>query len=226
MTIGGITLRIDLGQCHAHKLERIKRGVSFGWYTADPDVLFLSLPCYTLASLHGKPHWPIPDPLRSHDLTESLADEPDGQTDGTPTVVNKRKYTASSTLASVSLPSSGSPPVPSSPVLEVDREANIPGERWLLRRAQPKRRRVDLAPSEGGGVTSSSVLARRALVSPPVFRRRPPTPFNHLQGGTRGPGDQAEGSGYVEGDGNDEVEAGGSSSATPSNLSSDDSFGG
>lgn len=173
-----------------------------------------------------KPHWPIPDPLRSHNLTESLADEPGGQTDGTPTVVNKRKYTASSTLASVSLPSSGSLPAPSSPVLEIDREPNIPGERWLLRQAQPKRPRLDLAPSEGGGVTSSSIQARRVLVSPPVFRRRPPTPFNHPQGGTRGPGDQAEGSGYVEGDGNDEVEAGGSSPVTSFNLSSDDGFGG
>jgi len=172
------------------------------------------------------PHWPIPDPLRSHDLTECLADEPGGQTDDTPTVVNKRKYTASSTSASVSLPSSGSPPAPSSPVLEIDREASIPGERWLPRRVQAKRPRLDLVPSGGGGVTSLSVHARQALASPPVFRRRPPTPFNRLQGGTRGPGDQVEGSGYVEGDGNDEVEAGGSSSATSSNLSSDDSFGG
>lgn len=73
-------------------------------------------------------------------------------------------------------------------------------------------------------MTSSAVQARQALVSPPVFRRRPPTPFNHLQGGTRGPGDQVEDSGYVEGDGNDEVEAGGSSSATSSDLLSDDSF--
>lgn len=142
-------------------------------------------------------------------------DEPVGQTGGTPTVVNKRKY--------VPLPSSGSSSTLSSPSLEADREASTPGERSMLRlpRRVPmaKRPRLDLALSGGGGVTSSSV---RTLAPPPVFVRRPPTPFNRLSGET---GDRAEGSGYVEGSGNDEVEAGGNFSTTSSDLSSDDSFG-
>ena len=172
------------------------------------------------------PHRLIPDPSRSHDLTECLVDGPVDRTDGMPTVVNKRKYTGSNTSALVSLPSSRSSSRPSSPSLEVDREASIPGERAMVRlprRAQvAKRPRLDLAPSGGGGVTSS-VQVRQTLAPPPVFRRRPPTPFNRPP---RESGDQAEGSGYVEDNGNDEVEAGGSSSATSSDLSSDDSFGG
>lgn len=92
----------------------------------------------------------------------------------------------------------------------------------LPRRVQmTKRPRLDLAPS-GGDVTSSSVQARQTLAPPPVFRRRPPTPFNRPTGKA---GDQAEGSGHVEGNGNDEVEASGNSSATSSDLSSDDSLG-
>jgi hypothetical protein len=171
------------------------------------------------------PHRLIPDPLRSHDLTECPVDGPTGKTDGITPVASKRKYAASSTSALVSLSSSGSSPTPPSPGSEVDREDSIPGERLMLglpRRVQvAKRPRLDSAPS-GGSVASSSVQARQTLVPPPVFRRRPPTPFN------RPPGErvnEAEGSGYVEGNGNDEVEASGSSSATSSELSSDDSLG-
>ncbi|KAF9645888.1 hypothetical protein BDM02DRAFT_394585 [Thelephora ganbajun] len=110
----------------------------------------------------------------------------------------------------------------------VDHENSIPGERLMLRlprRAQmAKRPRLDLAPSGGGGVTALSVQAQQTLAPPPVFRRRPPTPFNRPPGGTGGTGDQAEGSGYVEGNGNDEVEAGGNSPNTSLDLLSDDSL--
>ena len=55
-------------------------------------------------------------------------------------------------------------------------------------------------------MTASSVQARQTLAPPPVFRRRPPTPFNHPPGEAGVSGGQGEGSGYVEGNGNDEVE--------------------
>lgn len=71
-------------------------------------------------------------------------------------------------------------------------------------------------------MTASSIQARQTLAPPPVFRRRPPTPFNHPPRETGGTGDQAEGSGYVEGNENDEVEAGENSPGVSSDLSSDD----
>lgn len=44
MTIGGATPRTNRGQYHTRKPKRIRRGVFFGWYTVDPDVLLLPLP--------------------------------------------------------------------------------------------------------------------------------------------------------------------------------------
>jgi len=77
----------------------------------------------------------------------------------------------------------------------------------LPRRPQmAKRPRLDFTPPGGGGVTASSVQPRQTLALPPVFRRRP-TPFNRPPGETSVSGDQGEGSGYVEGNGDDEVEA-------------------
>lgn len=93
----------------------------------------------------------------------------------------------------------------------------------LPRRAQvAKRPRLDWAPSGRGGVIASLVQARQTLAPPPEFRRRPPTPFNRPPGEAGATRDQAGGSGYVEGDGNDEVEAGGNSPGTWDDLSSDD----
>jgi hypothetical protein len=85
-----------------------------------------------------------------------------------------------------------------------------------------KRPRLDLTASSGGGdVTASSVQAWQFTLAPPVFRRRPATPFN-LPAGERGvTSDQAEGSGYIEGRGNGEVEAGGNTPDTSLDLASD-----
>ena len=170
------------------------------------------------------PYRLIPDPPNR----ECLVNESVGQADGTSTAVNKRKHAATSTSsASSSLSSLASSSAPSSPGSEVDREARIPGK-WTAsmfpRRTQmAKRPRLDLAPS-GSGVTASSVQARQTLAPPPVFGRRPATPFNCPPGETGGTGNQAEGSGYVEGSGNDEVEAGGDSPDTLFGNSSDDSL--
>ena len=87
-----------------------------------------------------------------------------------------------------------------------------------------KRARLDSATS-GSGVTTSFVQARirKRLAPPPVFRIRPPTPFNCPPGETGASGDPGEGSGYVGGDDDDdEVEAGRDSPGTWSAVSSDD----
>jgi len=163
------------------------------------------------------PHRLIPGPLGT---TKYTADESFGQTDGTPTVVNKRKYVPSNSSTSSSSASS----TPPSPASGVNHQGSVPGERLMLRlprRTQvAKRPRLHLTPPEGD-VTVSSVQSRQTLAPPPVFRRRPPTPFNRAPGAA---GDQAEGSGYVEGNGNDEAEVGGSSTDASLDLSSEDSL--
>lgn len=123
----------------------------------------------------------IPDPLRSVDVNGRSLNEPIGQiSSDTPTVVNKRKYATSST-SSLSLSSSASSSMPSSPASDAGRESSNPGIRSVLAsprlRQIAKRQRLD----PGGGVTASS---RQTLAPPPVYRRRPPTPFNRLPGET------------------------------------------
>ena len=169
-------------------------------------------------------HRPIPDPSRSRDFTERPVDEPVGETDGTSTVVNKRKYT---TLKQGlrAWPPLSSPP--SSPSPKADREENAPGERPVAR--LPRRSQVAKRPRLGLDSSGDANQERQTLAPPPVFnRRRPPTPFNHPRalGGTGGTGDQAqaEGSGYAEGNGNNGVETGGISPDTSFDLSSDESL--
>lgn len=95
----------------------------------------------------------------------------------------------------------------------------------LPRRTQvAKRPRLDSAPL-GGSTPTSSAQVRQPMVHPPVFRRRPATPFNRLPGETGGNGDQAEGSGYAGSNGNDEVGPGVNLLGISSDPSSDDSFG-
>jgi hypothetical protein len=158
-------------------------------------------------------------------LNESTS-QPGGRVNGLATVFNKRKYTASTTSASLSLSSSASSSAPSSPVSEVNLGVIGPEERFMLklpRRGQTaKRPRLGLAPA-GGGLTASSVYARETLAPPPVFRRRPSTPFNHSREETVTTGDQVGGLGCDEGDGDGEVGAGGNSE-TPLDLSSKDSL--
>ena len=152
-----------------------------------------------------------------------------GGTEGMPTVVNKRKYLASSTSASLSTSSSGSSSTPSSPTSEVDREGSIPGGRSMVYRLprpsqMVKRPRLYLTPpGGGGGVTAPPVQARQTFAPPPVFRSRPPTPFNRPPGETGVNGDQGEGSGYVEVEvgGDDVVEVGENSPELSPDLSSD-----
>lgn len=92
----------------------------------------------------------------------------------------------------------------------------------LPRRTQvAKRPRLDLAPS-GGSIPTSSVQVRQPMVHPPVFRRRPATPFNRPPGETGRTGDQAEGSGYAASNRNDEVGAGVNSLGIPADESSED----
>jgi len=166
-----------------------------------------------------------PDPLRSIDVNRH---EPIGQTARSTSnaVVNKRKYAASIISASLSLSSSISSSAPSSPISDVDHEANDPGERPVLAptwgRKIAKRPRLDSALSGGGDVTAS---LRQTLVPPPVFRRRPATPFNRSRGETSAvAGDQGEGLERAEGSGNDEIETGRSSPASSDLLMSDDSL--
>ena len=245
MTIGRITLGINPGQSHAHKLKRTKYGVSFDWYTVDPDVLLLPF-LITLALWSRGVAWKIPrrlipDPSSNVNIHGYPANEPDcqsgsGSAGGTSTVVNKRKYTASTDSTSSSLSSSTSSS-------EADRAESVPRERIVSPRRTQMAKRQRLAPSGGGGVSASSawmkpspwqgltiqrkssiLQARQTFAPPPVFRRRPPTPFNHPPRETGVTGDQGEGSGYVEGGGDDEVEAGGSSPGSSFDLSSDDSL--
>lgn len=170
------------------------------------------------------PHRLIPDPSRSVNVNALPLEEPIS----TPTAVNKRKYKASTTSASSSLSSSESSSTPSSPVSDVSLEAGLSGERLMLRlprRAQAtKRPRLQLAQSGGGGVATSSVRARQTLAPPPVFRRRPPTPFSRFTGEMAEAGDQAEGLGCVEGNDTNEVGAGRSSPDFIFDLSSEDSL--
>ena len=226
---GPSTLGIEPGQFHAHKLERVKNGVFFDWYTVDPDVLlppFLISSARFVVARHRRVAWKIPHRLIADPLNN--VNEPDSQTgggtDAAPTVVNKRKHTASTSL---SQSSSASSSTPSSPTSDVDREESIPGERLMFklpRRAQMvKRPRLGLAPS-GGGVTALSVQARQTLAPPPVFRRRPSTPFNCPPGETDAIGDQGEGSGHIGGNGSEEFEAGGNSPDIRPAVSSDESL--
>lgn len=144
------------------------------------------------------PHRSISDPLRSFDVNGHSLDKPINQTAGSPntapTVVNKRKYAASTTSASLSLSSSASSSTPSTPVSDASRETSNPGERSMFSprwpRQMTKRPRLDPAPSGGNG----TARLRETFAPPPVFRRRPPTPFNRSSGETSAAsGDQVEG---------------------------------
>ena len=84
-----------------------------------------------------------------------------------------------------------------------------------------KRPRLDSTASSGGDVTASSVQAWQFTLAPPVFRRRPATPFNRPAGERGVMSDQAEGSGCIEGSGNGEVDAGGNPPDTSLDLASD-----
>lgn len=171
----------------------------------------------------------IHSPSRNDDADKRPLSESSGRVcRRTPTVVNKRKYTLSS--ASFSSSSSASS-TPSSPASQIDHEASDVGERLMLR--LPRRSQVAKRPRLGLGsatpgedsVSVSFVSARQTLAPPPVFRRRPPTPFNRPLGETSTPPDErAESLGCVEGGGSDEIEVEGSSPNTPFDLSSDDSL--
>ena len=222
VTIGGIILGTTPGQFRAHKLKRSRRGVSFDWYTVDPNALLLpSLTSLASWSWHilgvawNIYYRLIPDPSGIAQVNGCPVSEPirqtSGGTEGTPTVAHKRKYKTSAAFTSLSTSSSGSSSSSSSsPTSNVNREDSIPGGRFMRRvprRPQTaKRPRLDLTPPEGGGVTASSVQPQ--LAPPPVFRRRPPTPFNRPPGESGVCGDQGGGPGYVEGNGisEDEVE--------------------
>lgn len=173
----------------------------------------------------------IHSPSRIDGIDKRHLNESSGQTCGstnTPTIVNKRKYTASN--ASLSSSSSVSS-TPSSPAPEVDHEAGNAGERLMLRLPRrdqmAKRPRLGLgsATSRGDSESVSFVSARQTLAPPPVFKRRPPTPFNRSVGKTStSPDERVESLGCVEGSGNDEIGAEGSSPNIPFDLSSDDSL--
>lgn len=171
------------------------------------------------------PHRVIIDPSRNTDRcpTNEPVVQTNSGTDGTPTVVNKRKYKASA-ISALSPSSPGSSSTPSSRASDVDRENSIPGQRLVFRlprRGQvAKRPRLDVAQPEGG-VAAPPVQTRQTLAPPPVFRRRPATPFNRSAGETGTIYDQGGGSGHVEGNGDDEVEADGDSPDTFSDRSSD-----
>ena len=167
----------------------------------------------------------IPDPLRTVDVSEGSSNEPIGQTAGsrssTPIVLNKRKYAA--TPASLSLSSSSSSSTPSPPAPGVDHGASNLGIRFVnphpWRRQIAKRPRLDPVPSGRGRLIASS---QHTLAPPPVFRRRPPTPFNRSTAETSvAASDQGGGLRHVEG-GSDEIETGGNSPGTFSD--SDDSL--
>lgn len=173
----------------------------------------------------------IHSPPRNDDVNARSLSESSGQacgsTENTPTVVNKRKYTASNTSFSSS-PSASS--TPSSPASEVDREAGDAKERLMFRlprRGQmAKRPRLGLGSvtSGGGGVSASFVSARQTLAPPPVFRRRPPTPFNRSRETSTALDERAESLGCVEGGDSDGIEVERGSPNTPFDLSSDDSL--
>ena len=96
----------------------------------------------------------------------------------------------------------------------------------LPRRNQvAKRPRLDLAPS-GGSIPTSSVPVRQPMVHPPVFRRRPATPFNRPPGEPGRTGDQAEGSGYAGDNRNAEAGMRVNSLGISSDESSDDGWAG
>lgn len=154
-------------------------------------------------------HRLVPNPYRNIDVNRRISNESISQTarspSSTPTVVNKRKHMTSMASASLLL-SPGSSSTPSSPVSDVDRESSNHGERLVLsnrRRQMTKRPRLDRAPSGGGSATAS---LRQTLAPPPVFRRRPPTPFNcPSREGSVSAGTQVEEL-DVEGSSNDEIE--------------------
>ena len=218
----------NTGQYHAHTFKCIKRGVPFIWRTVNPDVPFLSSIAYCLRRdrvllwfCTENPHRRISSPSSSDNVNRRASSESTSRSaNSTPTVVNKRKYVASNTSGSSSSASSSAPSSPSS---DVDREAGDPQERLVFRlphRGQAaKRPRLDFASS--GGL----LVAAQQILSPPVFRRRPPTPFSCPPGETSvATGDQAEDLEYAEGNGNDEVEADGSSPAASYDVPSDDSL--
>jgi hypothetical protein len=147
------------------------------------------------------PFRPIPDPLRNVDVDERTVNKPIRQT--APTVVNKRKYAASTLSASLSLSSSSPSSTPSSPASNVDRRAVSLTDRTFFThrpRQLAKRPRLDLP----AGRSSVIIPSRQALAPPPVFRRRPPTPFNRCPGETSvAAGGQGEGLEHAERSGDD-----------------------
>lgn len=143
----------------------------------------------------------------------------------TPTSFNKRKYTSSNTSASSSVSSSASSLTPSSPASEAGRSTGVVGLTTFGSpfRIQPaKRPRLDLALS--GRVGATYPYERQRLAPPPVFRRRPQTPFNRHAGETVVVGDEVEGSGCIEGGSDDEAERDGESPGIPFDFPSDDSL--